>query len=231
MKKMTLAVDIDGTITENGGGRINLNALHSLRYVRKLGHNVIFVSGRSSVEGYLLAVYGGLNTVAVGENGGCITQGPNDHTLLGDKKKCLQAFSLIQSKLNNVVEKPVFPRMTEVVLQRTFDINDAKRIVQENGMDVILSDSQYAIHINSSGIDKSVGLKEVMKRLQIPPDDLICIGDSETDIPMFKVAKLSIAVGNASDEVKSQAGMIVTGNAGDGVIEALEKIIPTILES
>ena len=30
MKKRTFAVDIDGTITENGGGRIHLDALEAL---------------------------------------------------------------------------------------------------------------------------------------------------------------------------------------------------------
>jgi hypothetical protein len=230
MKRKTFAVDIDGTITENGGGRIHLGALNSLRHMRRLGHNVIFVSGRSSVEGYLLAVYGGLNTIAVGENGGCITYGTNDHTLLGDKVKCIDAFSLIRSKLSNVVEKPVFPRMTEVVLQRTFDINDAKKIVQNNNLDVVLSDSQYAIHINSSGINKATGFKEVMKRLGITSDDVISIGDSETDIPLFKIAKFSIAVGNSSDEVKSQATIAVSAHAGDGVVEALDKIAPSLSE-
>jgi phosphoglycolate phosphatase (TIGR01487 family) len=230
VKRKTFAVDIDGTITENGGGRIHLDALNSLRHMRKLGHNVIFVSGRSSIEGFLLAVYGGLNTVAVGENGGCITHGTNDHILLGNKTKCVEAFSIIRSKLTNVIEKPVFPRMTEVVLQRTFDINDAKKIIRDNNLDVILSDSQYAIHINSSGIDKATGFKEVMRRFDIASDDVICIGDSETDVPLFRLAKLSVAVGNASDEVKSQATMSVSAHAGDGVIEALEKIAPILSE-
>lgn len=230
VKRKTFAVDIDGTMTENGGGRIHLDALNALRHMRRLGHNIIFVSGRSSVEGYLLAVYGGLNTIAVGENGGCITQGANDHILLGNKTKCVEAFSLIRSKLSNVIEKPVFPRMTEVVLQRTFDISDAKKIAHDNKLDVVLSDSQYAIHINSAGINKAVGLKEVMKRLGVALDDVICIGDSETDLPMFKIAKLSIAVGNASDEVKSQATMSVSAHAGDGVVEALNKIAPILSE-
>ena len=52
MKKRTFAVDIDGTITENGGGRIHLDALDALRRLTNMGHNVIFVTGRSSVEGF-----------------------------------------------------------------------------------------------------------------------------------------------------------------------------------
>lgn len=177
-----------------------------------------------------MAVYGGLNTVAVGENGGCITHGANDHVLLGDKAKCTDALQLIRSKLSSVKEKPVFPRLTEVVLERTFDIEDAKKIIGANDLDVVLSDSQYAIHINSSGINKASGFKHVMKMLDIYPQDVISIGDSDTDVPLFELASMSVAVGNALDSVKSNATMAVRAHAGDGVIEALDKLAPLISE-
>ena len=230
MRRKTFAVDIDGTITENGGGRIHLGALNSLRHMKRMGHNVILVSGRSSVEAYLLGVFGGLDSIGVGENGGCITYGVNEHHLIGNKDKCLDALKLIRTKINNVQEKPVFPRMTEVVLERTFDIMDAQKITHNASLDVILADSQYAIHINSAGIDKTVGFKEVMKKLDIHTEDVIAIGDSDTDVPLFKMAGYSIAVGNAFDEVKSHAKMVVSSHAGDGVIEALDRLAPNLSE-
>ena len=230
MKQKTFAVDIDGTITENGIGRINLDALSALRHLTKTGHNVIFVSGRSSIEGYLLSVFGGTTHIAVGENGGCITTGPKEHKLLGNKKECIDAFELIKEKINNVVEKPVFPRMTEVVLERTFDIETARKLVTENNLSVNLSDSQYAFHINSAGIDKAFGFSQVMEMLSITQDDVIAIGDSDTDIPLFKAAKTSIALGNSSDFVKSQASFSVSAKSGDGLIEALDKLAPKLTE-
>ena len=230
MKYKTFAVDIDGTITENGGGRINLDALAALRHMKNMGHNVIFVTGRSSVEGFLLSVFGGTTKIAVGENGGCITLDSNDHIKLGDIQKCQEAFDMIKKNINNVVEKPVFPRMTEVVLERTFDLNLAQQIINEKNLDVVLSDSQYAFHINSAGIDKGFGFSEIMKRLSISKDDVIAIGDSATDVPLFKVAKTSIALGNASDDVKSQATLVMSAKSGDGVIEALDKLAPRLSE-
>lgn len=230
MKPKTFAVDIDGTITENGGGRINLDALAALRHMKNLGHNVIFVTGRSSVEGFLLAVFGGTTKIAVGENGGCITFDTNDHLKLGDITKCKQAFEIISNNIQNVLEKPVFPRMTEVVLERTFDLELAKNIVIDKKLDVLLSDSQYAYHINSAGIDKGTGFSEVMKRLSISKNDVIAIGDSATDIPLFNVSKTSIALGNASEFVQSHATMTVSAKAGDGVIEALDKLAPKLSE-
>ena len=117
-----------------------------------MGHDVIFVTGRSSVEGFLLSVFGGTTKIAVGENGGCITMDTNDHILLGDLKECKNAFEIIKNNIDNVKEKHVFPRMTEVVLERTFDLNHARELLSEKNIDVELSDSQYAYHINSPGI-------------------------------------------------------------------------------
>ena len=228
MKKRTFAVDIDGTITENGGGRIHLDALDALRRLTVMGHDVIFVTGRSSVEAFLLSIFGGTTKIAVGENGGCITLETNDHILLGDIKECENAFQIIKKNIDNVVEKPVFPRMTEVVLDRTFDLDLARKVVSENNLNVELSDSQYAFHINSSGIDKGSGFSKIMEKFSIQSDDVIAIGDSATDIPLFKVAKTSVALGNASEQVKSEATMIVSANAGDGVLEALDKLAPKL---
>lgn len=230
MKSKTFAVDIDGTITENGGGRINLEALGALRHLKNMGHNVIFVTGRSSIEGFLLSVFGGTTKIAVGENGGCITLDTNEHIKLGNIETCKQALQIFQNEIDNVKEKPVFPRMTEVVLERTFDLNLAQQIVSEKNLDVLLSDSQYAFHINSSGIDKGYGFKEIMKRLSISKDDVIAIGDSATDVPLFQIAKTSIALGNASEDVKAHANMVMSAKAGDGVIEALDKLAPILSE-
>jgi len=230
MKKKTFAVDIDGTITENGGGRIHLDALEALRRLTNMGHDVIYVTGRSSVEAYLLSVFGGTKKIAVGENGGCIALDADDHVLLGNIEECNRAFELIKNNIEGVQKKPVFPRLTEVVLERTFDIENARKILSQNNINVELSDSQYAIHINSQGIDKGTGFTELMKKFNILKDDVIAIGDSATDIPLFKVAKTSIALGNASDAVRSEATMNVSGCSGDGVLEAIDKLAPKLSE-
>jgi len=224
MKPMIFAVDIDGTITDNKGGRVDLDALAALRYLVKLGHKVIYVTGRSSIEAFVLSVFGGTTRIAVGENGGIITSGPAEHKLIGNKQECMNAFEFLKTKIPETIEKPVFPRMTEVVLERNFDILLGKKILSENNFNVQLSDSMYAYHINSNGVNKANGFLEVMKMFSATKQDVIAIGDSETDVPLFKLAGMSVAMGNASEEVKSHATIAVQGHEGDGVIEALEKI-------
>jgi phosphoglycolate phosphatase len=224
MKPKIFAVDIDGTITDNKGGRVDLDALAALRYLIKLGHKVVYVTGRSSIEAYILSVFGGTTRIAVGENGGIITTGFNEHKLIGNKEECVKAFEFLKTKIPGIEEKPVFPRITEVVLERNFDINLAKKILAENNFDVQLSDSQYAYHINSKDVNKANGFLEVMKMFSAKKEDVIAIGDSETDVPLFKMAANSVALGNASEEVRSHSTISVPGHAGDGVIEALETI-------
>ena len=139
-------------------------------------------------------------------------------------------FKYCKDSIDNVIEKPVFPRMTEVVLERTFDLELARKVLSENNLEMELSDSQYAYHINSPGVNKGAGFQEIMKKFSISSDDVIAIGDSATDVPLFKVAKTSIALGNASDQVKSEATMTVSAKAGDGVLEALDKLAPKLSE-
>jgi len=189
-----------------------------------LGRRILSVARSADLVLLLLYVFHPYH-----ENGGCITLDTNEHILLGNIEECKNAFQVIKNSIENVKEKPVFPRMTEVVLERTFDLDLARKIVSENNLNVELSDSQYAYHINSSGIDKGTGFSEIMKKLSILRDDVIAIGDSATDIPLFKVAKTSVALGNASEQVKSEATMVVSAKAGDGVLEALDKLAFTDL--
>ena len=227
LKKKTFAIDIDGTITLNGMGTINLDALSKLRSLKDEGHNVIFVTGRSSVEGYLLSIFGGLTHMSVGENGGCITYGDKiQHKLLGNKGECIHALATIQSRLGSEIkEKPVFPRMTEVVLERTFEIEKAKKIVDEDNLNVVLTDSGYAYHINSKGVNKGSGFLEVIKMLDVDLNDVIAIGDSETDIPLFKIVENSIAVSNSTENLKKVAKIVTTKKSGEGVLEGLDSIL------
>ncbi|MDE1843062.1 MAG: phosphoglycolate phosphatase [Thaumarchaeota archaeon] len=224
MKPKIFAIDIDGTITDNKGGRVDLDALAALRYLVKMGHKVIYVTGRSSVEAYVLSVFGGTTRIAVGENGGIITSGPNEHKLIGNKQECIKAFEFLKTKIPEAIEKPVFPRITEVVLERNFDVILGKTLFAEHNLDVQITDSQYAYHINSKDVNKANGFLEVMNMFSAKKEDVIAIGDSETDVPLFKLAGTSVALGNAPDDVQSQATMSVSGHAGDGMIEALEAI-------
>ena len=218
------AIDIDGTLTENGGGTIHLPAFQNLRTLEKLGYRIIYVTGRSSIEAYILSVFGGTTKIAVGENGGVVTISPSDHILLGSKEKCIMGYNTLNRKIENVKITNGFDRMTEIVLERTFDIDKGKKIFKENNLDLDLYDSKYSFHINNRGINKATGLAKALDILKINPSETVTIGDSETDIPLFEFCGFSIALNHSDKIVKSKANHVVSGNAGKGLVEALDYI-------
>ena len=218
------AIDIDGTLTENGDGMIHLPAVSKMRFLEKIGYRVFFVTGRSSIEAYILSVFLGMTRMAIGENGGVVSKGPSDHTILGDKELCLNGFKVLKQSLSNVDIKPVFPRLSEVVLQRTFDIEEGKKILKERDLELDIVDSKYAFHINELRVNKAEGLKLALKLLNIEPKEVVAIGDSETDIPVFDICGLSIALGHSDDEVKVHANHVVNGKEGVGLCDAIDYV-------
>jgi phosphoglycolate phosphatase (TIGR01487 family) len=216
------AIDIDGILTENGGGMVHLAALAKLRYLEKMGYNVIYVTGRSSIEAYVLAVFGGTTRIAIGENGGAITTAPQEHRLLASKEKCMQGYQVLKKRINGVKIKAAFPRMTEVVLLRTFDLKEGQKILDECSLPLYLCDSKYAFHINEKGINKASGLKEALTMLKANPKEVVAIGDSETDVPMYDICGCSIALDHAEESVKAKADHMVGGREGTGLIEAID---------
>jgi hypothetical protein len=90
---------------------------------------------------------------------------------------------------------------------------------------VVLTDSGYAYHINSKGVNKGSGFLEAIKVLGVDLEDVIAIGDSETDVPLFKIVKNSIAVSNSTENLKKIAKIVTTKKSGEGVLEGLDSIL------
>jgi phosphoglycolate phosphatase len=224
LKIKAFAIDIDGTLTENGNGMIYLPAVSKMRFLEKIGYRVFFVTGRSCIEAYVLSMFLGLTRVAVGENGGVVGKGPSDYTILGNKELCSKGYEILKQCISNVDIKPVFPRLSEIVLQRTFDINEGKKILRERKLDLDIVDSKYAYHINETGVNKARGLALALRFLNIEPNEVVAIGDSETDISVFGICGLSIALGHADLAVKVNADHVVGGKEGVGLCDAIDYV-------
>jgi hypothetical protein len=53
----------------------------------------------------------------------------------------------------------------------------------------------------------------------------VAIGDSEVDLPMFAVAGLAVAMGNAGDLVRQHASHVTASADDDGVAVVLESLL------
>lgn len=78
--------------------------------------------------------------------------------------------------------------------------------------------------IVSAFAGKDVAVKKLIDILGIDVEDIITIGDGENDINMMKLTRNSIAVSNASEEVKSVAGHIACSNDEHIMRYVLEKL-------
>ncbi|QSO45519.1 HAD family hydrolase [Alicyclobacillus mengziensis] len=84
--------------------------------------------------------------------------------------------------------------------------------------------NRNAIDLQRLGCDKSIGAQTFLHRWNIPPAQAVHIGDGGNDIGMFRTMGLSIAMGNASDDVKANANVVTDRAENDGVLKALENL-------
>ena len=106
-----------------------------------------------------------------------------------------------------------------------FDIIEGNKIFRENYLDLNLVDSNYAFHINEVKINKGLGLAFLLKKLKIDLHEVVSIGDSETDIPMFKQSKFSVTFESSEENVRRSATHVVGGTNGEGLINAIDLIM------
>ena len=75
------------------------------------------------------------------------------------------------------------------------------------------------------GTTKATALSLLADILKIDSSEIMAMGDANNDIEMLQFAGLGIAMGNASDHVKSLADAVTVSNEEDGVARAIEKYI------
>lgn len=80
------------------------------------------------------------------------------------------------------------------------------------------------IEIAPAGISKASGLSYVCHRLNIPPAAVVAVGDNFNDIEMIQFAGLGVAMGNAPDEVKAIADLVIGSHDKDGVADFVERV-------
>ncbi|MDI3498944.1 phosphoglycolate phosphatase [Archaeoglobus sp.] len=215
-KPKAIAVDIDGTLTDRKRA-LNCRAVEALRKVKI---PVILATGNISCFARAAAKLIGVSDVVICENGGVVRfEYDGEDIVLGDKEKCVEAVRVLEKHFE--VELLDFEyRKSEVCMRRSFDINEARKLIE--GMGVKLVDSGFAYHIMDADVSKGKALKFVAERLGISSAEFAVIGDSENDIDMFRVAGFGIAVANADERLKEYADLVTPSPDGEGVVEALQ---------
>ncbi len=81
----------------------------------------------------------------------------------------------------------------------------------------VVRSNDIQIDINSNGVNKGNAVKIISGILNVPLNQIICVGDSGNDIAMLTVGAVSMAVDNAQDKVKKVCDYIVPSNENDAI--------------
>lgn len=99
-----------------------------------------------------------------------------------------------------------------------------KRISEIQTVGVTSSDAKNFEVVNV-GVNKGKALKFLADKLNITKEEIIAIGDNENDCPMYEVAGLKVAMGNAEETIKELADYITLTNDENGVAETIERFV------
>jgi len=83
----------------------------------------------------------------------------------------------------------------------------------------------YYLDITLKDANKGAVVDYLSAHLAVPAAEIATIGDQPNDVLMFRRSGLSIAMGNASDQVKAQAGATTDSYNDEGFAKAMERFV------
>ena len=83
----------------------------------------------------------------------------------------------------------------------------------------------YYLDITNQDANKGAVVAYLTEHLGVPAEEIATIGNQPNDVLMFKRSGFSIAMGNASDEVKGKATAVTDSYNDEGFAKAMERFI------
>ena len=228
-----IAVDIDGTITDNKR-RLCCSAMEAIRKAEDAGIPTIIVTGNIITYAYATSVLIGASGGAIGENGGVIFKenyNNNQIKTIVDRSYVTAADNYLKETLGSKFDKNIsndnMYRLTESVFYKTITKQELEDGLKDfKYLDKIeLYDSEFALHITDKRINKGNSLEYLCMEHDINMKNVMAIGDSENDVEFLSKVGVKIAVGNAKNTLKEISDYTCENSYGDGVYEAINKFV------
>ncbi|HOO61336.1 MAG TPA: HAD family hydrolase [Bacillota bacterium] len=103
----------------------------------------------------------------------------------------------------------------------------AQKLLQDSRLKVVPSMADV-LDIMPCGITKGNAIVSLANHFHVPLSDVYCFGDEENDISMFTCGCNGVAMGNASDYVKSFATRVTETCIEDGVAKEITRVISSL---
>lgn len=220
-----LATDVDGTLTEKNK-KLDCRAIKKIRELEKLGIPVILITGHVFPVVSGLANYIGTSGPVVAEGGAVVGFPWKIEAKLG--KNIPRRATHIMERLGFTAAESNQYRHQDQAFHRngqSITVEKIKKQLEEKSIDGDVFDSGYAVHISPKGINKASGLEKALKLIGGVPRKTAVIGDSNFDLPMYKLCGISAALGNAPPSLKEYSTVTCKGENSKGFVEFVKLII------
>lgn len=206
-----VALDLDGTLTENG--RLADSGIAAVRASRA-DLKMILVTGRTfdDLEGAYPGLWSEFDAV-VTENG-AVLHARSDMRLL--------ATPVNPAVHPALASRGITARAGRVLL--AIDGDDAAaaiEVIAELGLDHQVVHNRGAAMILPAGVTKGTGLLAALDELGLSPHNTIAAGDAENDLALLHAAEVGAAVADAVPSLAAQADLQLRSRGGAGIAELL----------
>jgi hypothetical protein len=142
--------------------------------------------------------------------------------LLKDRKEAERGFEYVSSRYPMKKVLTDRWRETEIAVEETgADLRRIRELLKEGGFNLYANSTGYGIHIMEPGLSKLKGLEMAASWLGLKLDDLLAIGDSESDMEFLEHCGRSGVPANALPEVKAKSDFTARLPFGEGTVEIL----------
>jgi len=104
-------------------------------------------------------------------------------------------------------------------------IEAVKKEVERMGGAAMIQSARGLYDFMRADVSKGMAVEKLAQIMGIDREQIVAFGDNHNDISMLEVAGLSVAMGNAEEDVKRHADFVTLTNDEAGVAYAIEKLV------
>jgi HAD superfamily hydrolase (TIGR01484 family) len=218
MRYLALACDYDETLATHG--RVAPATLTALERIAATDRRLVLVTGRELAD--LISTFPEVTRFdrVVAENGAVMFRpGSGETEVLANAPEP----GLVE-RLRACGVTPLSVGRSIVATREPYEAA-AVETIRALGLPRHVILNKGAVMLLPAGVDKATGLVRALEELGIPPDRAVGVGDAENDLCFLQLCGLAVAVGNALPALADQVDLVTEGEAGDGVVELIERLL------